>query len=367
MTATPEGATPNRVVPRRASVTTPGRDANIGGHMVPSVSVILPARNAAATLASALDSVRNQSLSDLEIIVIDDGSTDATASIAGQVAREDSRVVPLTCGSGLVDALNLGVAVARAPYVARMDADDACLPERFRLQKEHLDAHPDIGLVACAVAFGGDAMAARGYAMHVEWTNRLLDHDAISQNRFVESPLAHPSVMFRRELPARHGGYRSGPFPEDYELWLRWLEAGVRMAKLPEALLVWRDGPDRLSRRDARYARDRFFQIKAGYLARWLKEHNPHHPEIITWGAGRLARRRAEMLECHGIQITHQVDISPRLVGRNAGGRPVIRPTDIPRDAFVVVFVGTRGARELIRARLESDGRIMGRDFVLAA
>lgn len=348
-------------------MTTPGLDANIAGHMAPSVSVILPARNAAKTVGAALDSIRNQALSNLEIIVIDDGSTDATPSIIGHSAQEDFRVVPLTCGSGLVDALNLGIAVARAPYLARMDADDISLPKRLRLQKEYLDSHADVGLVACAVTFGGDAMAARGYAMHAEWTNRLLDHDAISQNRFVESPLAHPSVMFRRELPSLHGGYRNGPFPEDYEMWLRWLEAGVRMAKLPEELLVWRDGPERLSRRDPRYARNRFFQIKAGYLARWLKENNPHHPEIITWGAGRLARRRAEMLACHGIQISHQVDISPRLVGRKAGCRPVIRPTDIPQDAFVVVFVGTRGARDLIRARLEDDGRIMGRDFVLAA
>ena len=69
--------------------------------------------------------------------------------------------------------------------------------------------------------------------------------------------------MFRRELVARHGGYRAGDFPEDYELWLRWLDAGVRMAKVPRPLLTWHDSTGRLSRTDARYDPEAFFRLKA--------------------------------------------------------------------------------------------------------
>src|SRR6185436_16591977 len=104
-----------------------------------------------------------------------------------------------------------------------------------------------IGLVGCLVEFGGDRSASEGYALHVDWINALTTPDEIALNRFVESPLAHPSVMFRRELVEKHGGYRAGDFPEDYELWLRWMEAGARMGKVPRVLLTWQDGPGRLS------------------------------------------------------------------------------------------------------------------------
>ncbi len=336
--------------------------------MTPAISVILPARDAAATLSCALDSVRAQTPRDIEILVIDDGSRDATPEIARRAARRDARVRLIDGrGRGIVSALNAGLAGARARYVARMDADDISLPGRLGAQRAFLDARREVGLVGCRVAFGGDPVASRGYALHVAWTNGLLEPDAIGLHRFIESPFAHPSVMFRRELIALHGGYRDGRFPEDYELWLRWLEAGVLMAKVPATLLVWNDRADRLSRADPRYSKEAFFRLKAEYLARWLARHNPRHPEITTWGAGRLARRRAEMLLPHGIRIARHADIDPRLVGRFAAGRPVVGPDDIPKEDFVVAFVAARGARDLIRARLQSQGRTLGRDFMLAA
>jgi hypothetical protein len=250
-----------------------------------------------------------------------------------------------------------------------MDADDVCRPERLARQREHLDTHPDVGLVATRVRFAGDERHGAGYARHVAWTNALCTHEAIALARFVESPLAHPSVMFRRELAARWGGYREGDFPEDYELWLRWLEAGVRMEKLPDVLLDWRDSPGRLSRRDPRYAPEAFHRVKAAYLARWLARHNAHHPRIALWGAGRVTRRRARLLEAEGVAIATYVDIDPRKVGRTIEGRPVIGPGALPAPGrcFVVAAVGSAGAREQIERALIAAGYRAGRDYVLAA
>jgi hypothetical protein len=219
------------------------------------------------------------------------------------------------------------------------------------------------------VAFGGDARTAAGFARYVEWTNGLLTHEALALARFVESPLVHPSVMFRRGLLERWGGYREGAFPEDYELWLRWLEAGVRMEKLAESLLVWNDSPARLSRRDVRYDPEAFYRLKAGYLARWLARHNPHHPSIVLWGAGRVTRRRARALVEHGIEIEAFVDIDPRKLGRPIEGRPVLSPDALPPPgrAFVVSYVGGAGARQQIEGRLRAGGRRPGADYILAA
>jgi hypothetical protein len=119
---------------------------------------------------------------------------------------------------------------------------------------------------------------------------------------------------------ARCGRYADGAFPEDYELWLRWLAAGVRMEKLPDALLVWRDTPRRLSRTDPRYAPDAFDELRAHHLARWLAETNPHHPDVTIWGAGRVSRRRAARLRAQGVRVTGWIDIDPRKIARCASG-----------------------------------------------
>jgi glycosyltransferase involved in cell wall biosynthesis len=225
----------------------------------PLVSVILPVRDAVATLARAVESVRGQTLPAWELLAVDDGSTDGSTELLHAHAREDGRVRVIGGGRrGLVAALNQGLAAARGRLVARLDADDEAHPERLAEQVALLNARPDVGLAGCLLDFGGDRAVNAGYALHVDWLNSLMTPEQIALNRFVESPLAHPSVMFRRELVARHGGYRDGDFPEDYELWLRWLDAGVRMAKVPRVLLTWHDPPWRLSRTDARYDPEKF-------------------------------------------------------------------------------------------------------------
>jgi glycosyltransferase involved in cell wall biosynthesis len=335
----------------------------------PAVSVVMPVRDAADTLAAAVDSVLAQSETDWELVAVDDGSTDASPRILRDYAAAHPRVrVVAAERGGLVPALNAGLAAARGGVVARMDADDLCLPDRLARQRHHLEVRPDLGLVACRVRFGGDRAAAAGYARHVDWTNDLLSHEAIALARFVESPLAHPSVMFRRELPERFGAYREGDFPEDYELWLRWLERGVRMEKLAEPLLVWRDSPARLSRRDPRYAPEAFHRVKARYLARWLARHNPHHPRVVFWGAGRVTRRRAQFVLDAGVEIAAYVDVDPRKIGRAVGGRPVIGPAALPSPGacFVVAGVASVNAREQIERALIAAGHRAGRDYVLA-
>ncbi len=336
-----------------------------------TVAILLPAYNAAATLPAALASVRAQTMADWELLAVDDGSADATWAVLAAAAAEDPRIRPLRhpVNRGIVAALGTALAATRAPLVARLDADDTCHPERLARQTAFLAARPEVGLVGCRVAFGGDREQQAGYAAHVDWINGLLKPAEIALNRFVESPFAHPSVMFRRELVERFGGYRDGPFPEDYELWLRWLDAGVMMAKVPETLVVWNDPPQRLSRTDRRYSFAAFYQTKAEYLARWLARHNPCHPDIVLWGAGRESRRRAEFLAEHGIRITHYVDIDPRKIGQRVQGRPVLAPAQLPPpgEAFVVPYVGNRGAREEIRRRLLDHGYGEGQHFILGA
>ena len=338
--------------------------------MPPAVSILLPVHNAATTLPRALESLRAQTFTDWELLAIDDGSTDTTSALLATAAAADPRLRVFTIAkAGIIAALNAGLALARAPLVARMDADDECRPTRFARQTEFLAAHPEIGLCATQVDFGGDPVANHGYALHVEWTNSLVTPDEIALNRFVESPIAHPSVMFRRALLAAHGGYREHDWPEDYELWLRWLDAGVRFAKIPEPLLVWNDPPQRLSRTHPRYSTDAFYACKCAYLARWLRrEIDPSRP-IYLRGAGKPTRRRFAALDTHGIRLAGYVDVAPARIGQRIEGLPVLAPESLPpaAECFVLGAVGTRGAREFIREQLRAQGRLEGRDFLMVA
>lgn len=336
------------------------------------ISVILPVYNAAARLPAALDSLFAQTLADFEIVAVNDGCDDggATRDILADAARRDARlrVVDAPHG-GIARALNAGLNVARGEMIARMDADDTCHPRRLERQAAYLAQHPEVGLVSCRVAFGGDAAGARGYLAHVQWANDVLTPEAIRLGAFRESPLPHPSVMFRAGLVERLGGYAEGDFPEDYELWLRWLEAGVVMAKLPETLLTWHDSPGRLSRTDPRYDPAAFHRTKAGYLARYLSRINPHHPDVIVAGAGRITRGRASHLLEHGVRITAWLDIDPRKVNKIVAGRPVLPLENVPPPdtCFVVPYVASRGATEYLSAFLEARGFVLGRSYLPAA
>lgn len=331
--------------------------------MPPSISILMPVRDAPATVEAAVESVRGQSFADWELVMVDDGSQPATAELLRCLAAQDSRIVLLRQPAlGIATALNRGCDACRGEMVARMDADDVMGERRLELQRAFLMAKPDHGLVSSRVRFGG---TEAGYAAHVDWVNSLMNHEAMSLRRFVEAPVAHPSVMFRRELITQHGGYRGGDFPEDYELWLRWLEAGVRFGKVDEELLTWNDPPQRLSRTDGRYSVDAFYAMKSLYLRHWLHQHAAGR-EIWLWGAGRVTRRRFDSLS---ELVTGFIDVDEAKRGHHRDGRAVRLADDLPERArsFIVAGVGTRGAREAIAAHLQVRGWEEGRDFLLAA
>lgn len=330
----------------------------------------MPVYNAAATIERAAGCILAQTFSDIEMIVVDDGSTDGTDRVLHSLKRSDARLKVLRIPhTGIVGALNAGLSLIEGDFVARMDADDTCPRDRLQNQVSRLVSDPSVDLVSGHVAFGGDAVSSRGFAVYVDWLNTLRSPMEIALNRFVESPVAHPSVIFRRELIDHYGNYLTGEFPEDYELWLRWLRAGVRMCKVPDTVLTWYDGPTRLTRSDGRYSQQAIYELKARYLSDWLAQNNPHHPQIVVWGAGRETRKRAERLSDHEIDIVAYIDIDPRKIGQVIRGRPVWSEKDLPSPGhiFVVPYVGSRGARADIRCRLESRGYREGLNYVCAA
>lgn len=348
----------------------PARRKLHSGAFTPRISVVMPVRDAPGTLSDALASIRSQVFTDWELVAVDDGSQDETSAMLAAAARCDGRVRVLSQPAmGIAEALRRGCAAARGEFIARMDADDVMMPERLGRQLEFAERNPHLGVVSCRVRFGGNMESQAGYAAHVAWSNSLMEPCEIALRRFVEAPVAHPTVMFRRALMSAHGGYAAGDFPEDYELWLRWMDAGVRFGKVDAELLVWNDAPIRLSRTDERYRIEAFYRVKCEYLARWLKREIGASREIWLWGAGRVTRRRFRYLESEGIRLAGFIDIDAKKTGRLRDGRAVVEPGKLPSRAraFILAGVSARGARERIAAHLEAHDCSEGRDYLLAA
>ncbi len=339
---------------------------------MPAVSVLMPCYNAAATLEDALESLSSQTHPDFEVVAVDDGSTDGTLAILQSWAGRDQRfrVLALPHG-GVIAASNAGLAACRAPYVARMDADDRSHPERLARQAAYLDDNPEVAVVGCLVEGFPRETLREGYEIYIQWLNSLVSDEEIRREMFVESPLANPSAMFRREWVEKVGGYnQERGWPEDYDLWLRLYMARARFGKVPEVLLEWRDHPNRLTRTDGRYSVENFIRAKAYYLARGpLKGRDA----VIIWGAGMMGRRLSKHLLRQEVNLAAFVDIDPRKIGRTRRGFPIISPEELPdwlgryQNPAALAAVGARGARALIRERLNGMGLREGEDWWGAA
>lgn len=183
--------------------------------------MVLPVHNGERVIASAVESVLEQTFDEFELLVVDDGSTDATPECLASLSDPRLRVLRNPVNEGIVASLNRGVAATTAPLIARLDADDACVPQRLARQVAEFERRPRLGLLASATTkIDVSGSVSRGQPP--------TEHAAIHLQLHFGNCLSHPTVMFRREVFAAANGYRQEWFPaEDYDLWLR-------MARLAE-------------------------------------------------------------------------------------------------------------------------------------
>ncbi len=331
----------------------------------------MPCYNAAATLDEAVSSILEQSHRELELVAVDDGSTDASPQKLREWAARDPRLRLVRLEhQGIIATLNAGLAACRGRLIARMDADDRAHPDRLAKQLRYLDDHPELGVASCLVEGIPPDTVAEGFQIYLDWLNSLVTPEAIAREIYIESPLVHPSVLVRRECFEAVGGYQERGWPEDYDLWLRMHAAGIRFGKVPEVLLYWRERADRLTRTDSRYSVENFLRAKAHYLCRGPLAARE---AVVVWGAGQMGRRLSKHLQRGGAKLAAFVDIDPGKIGRRKRGLPIIAVDDLDGlleryvSWVVLAAVGSRGARQLIRQQLEEMGMREGEDFYAVA
>lgn len=206
--------------------------------MNPKVSVVMPVYNGEKYLAEAIRSILDQSFKDFELLVINDGSTDRTGDMLRSYT--DPRIVILEneTNLGLSKSFNKGIMASRGSYIARMDADDVAVPERFEKQMSFLAAHPEVDIV------GSATWRIDGEGRRLGISRKALEPQALKWQSLFSTPLFHPTVMGKASVFKENPFDESLPSSEDYELWSRLIfEKNIKIANLPEPLLMYRAFP----------------------------------------------------------------------------------------------------------------------------
>jgi len=332
----------------------------------PVISVVLPFKDTAPYLLRSLRSLADQSFTDFEVIMVDNGSSDASASIALKFASSDSRFRYHAASGSLVDALNCGLETAQGDWIARFDSDDICHRERLLLQLMAAVEHGDKTVISCRVRSFPMSEVSSGYRSYEDWINHSTEPAEIERNLFVESPVPHPTAFYNRRAVLHAGGYTELGLPEDYELWLRLWTCGFSFYRVPRVLLAWRERENRLSRVSSDYSLSAFYRLKAMYL-----KHVPclRGKRVYVAGTGQCARRLSGCILKEGFEIEAFLSPGTSVHRKTIRGIPVASINGwVPQKGIPVLGASRKpGAREKIRVFLESIGLENMRDYVLCS
>ncbi len=303
---------------------------------MPAVSVIMPVKNQEKYIEVALRSVVDQKFEDMEIIVINDGSTDKTAQkLKGFQKDNRIHIIDLQQSQGIVTALNIGLKATTGQFIARMDGDDAMHPERIQKQVEFMQSHAGVDLCGCCVTCFNDADAlSQGVRKFQEWHNSLLTGEEMRRDMYVDSPMVHPTFFGSRAFFQQLGGYRDTGFAEDYDLIFRAIFSGAKLKKLPERLLKWRDHPHREIRTNPNLKKDRLFRQKA----RFFRKFDPMaNQPLYLFGIWRYGKSLLDALHEEGVNLRGVIDPSGKRLKSGVRGLPAFDLTmKLPKNAVII-------------------------------
>lgn len=228
------------------------------GNQTPIITVLMPVYNGEHYLREAIDSILEQTLSDFELLIINDGSTDESEKTILSYDDDRIRYVKNESNLKLIATLNKGLQLSRGKYIARMDADDIAAPTRLAKQLEFMESHPAVGICGTWFESFGSTNSVVKYP---------ISDSGIRYMALYQCPFCHPTVMLRTELIRNHELEFSHDYPhaEDYEFWLR---AGrfTELHNLPEVLLKYRQHEESVSVKEASTQLDRSIVIRGQFF-----------------------------------------------------------------------------------------------------
>ena len=334
--------------------------------MPPKISVILPFFNSGEKLGAAILSILNQTFEDFELLLIDNNSDENTHKIAYEFSTLDSRVHFIEeKAKNKTEAYNIGTELSETDFIAIMDENDLAYPNRLETQLSYLENNPETDLVGCLIKpmEVDEFLSSSEHALqYINWTNRIVSHEDILTNRFIEMPIVPQTILFRKKLLDYTVFLSNIDCGGEYEFLLYLLEQGIITHKIPEYLMEWSYRFERICPVSEKAFEQGLFETKSRYLFDWLKENNPHFPEIVVWGAGIKAKQRYFVLHELGINAHFFIDM------RANTAKKVIQFQDTPAPGshFIVCYIQNRITRENARIFLIELGYVEGKDFICA-
>jgi glycosyltransferase involved in cell wall biosynthesis len=333
---------------------------------MPKVSVLVAAYNAAASITACLTSIGRQSFKDWQCVVVDDGSTDDTATLVNSIIANDPRVQLLQRPhQGVVAARNAGIDNCTGDFIAIMDADDFMLPERLAAQLRAFEQTASLAAVGSKVCYLPRTAVGPGRLDYERWLNSQRSADDIRRHRYIEMPVGHPTLMLRASaLKALR--YRDMGWPEDWDLLLRLLDLGAEVSIVPQVLHHWNLAESTLSQHSPAYTIEAFARCRATFLADgFLRDVNNY----ALMGYGNTGKRLRKDLRALGKQCSLICELHPARIGQTIDGAEVIHHDEIPQRPIDKMLVSVAGweERQSIRELLNRNGLLENQDFVFTA
>ncbi|MEL6390608.1 MAG: glycosyltransferase family 2 protein [Bacteroidota bacterium] len=313
----------------------------------------MPIRNGLPFLEKCIDSIVEQSISNWELIAVDDRSTDDTVALLERYAARDPRIswYP-NPGIGIITALREAFDRSRGDYITRMDADDLMTPHKLDKLRERLinrgPGHLAVGLVRY---FSVDGVGP-GYRRYADWLNHLTMSEQNFEDIYRECVIPSPCWMVHRSDLIRSGGFDADIYPEDYDLAFRFRSVGLKVVKVPEVIHMWRDHPHRASRNDPHYRDNRFLELK---LMWFLRSDYNSEQTLVIWGAGHKGKLIARSLQDSNIPFVW-ITNNENKIGQDIYGVPLASTADhnFDRLSQVIIAVANPKEQEIIGTLLKS-------------
>ena len=257
------------------------------------VSIIIPYKNPLPYFEDCLKSIVNQSHKKLQIILVNDHSTDDSEKLAFKYSIEDSRIKLVNnVGKGIVDALNTGSEIAKGKYITRMDADDIMSENKIEILRSLLEKkktkHIAVGNVKY---FASKKPMGNGYLKYANWLNELTSNKKNFKEIYKECTIPSCSWMMHRSDFENIKGFKNLNYPEDYDFLFRVYYNQIKLTTTKEIIHLWRDHPMRTSRNSKDYLFENFIPLKIKYLI-----ENELKDELVLWGSGKKGKLVAKKL-----------------------------------------------------------------------
>ena len=318
----------------------------------PLISILIPFKNTAEFLPECMQSIINQSYTNWELLIIDDGSTDDSYNFVEQLTTKDSRIQLFkNDGKGIICALRLAFNKSKGELITRMDSDDIMYPNKLEVLSTNLiksgKKHVAIGLVKYFSENGiGD-----GYSKYEEWINHLTKKGSNYSEIYKECVIPSPCWMIHREDLIDANAFNPNRYPEDYDLTFRFYEKGYECIPCSNVLHKWRDYITRASRTDPHYSHYSLLDIKLHYFLK-LDYDNPR--PLTLWGAGDKGKTIAKTLIKKEIHF-HWICDNPKKIGHDIYGQELLEFNYLKqiKNPQSIITVANTEAQKQIRTYLE--------------